>query len=73
MAELWRPYAETRIEFFRANRCMFESNCPVHKMGIGDAPLGNAFKRIVLGASADEKRPLFAGTAQRIYRLDASD
>ncbi|HEV8530722.1 MAG TPA: hypothetical protein VGT00_04850 [Methylomirabilota bacterium] len=30
----------------------------------------NAFKRIASGASADEKRALFNGTARRVYRLD---
>jgi predicted TIM-barrel fold metal-dependent hydrolase len=70
MAEVWRPYVETCIELFGPSRCMFESNFPVDKMGIGYAALWNAFKRIVAGASADEKRDLFAGTATRAYRLE---
>jgi predicted TIM-barrel fold metal-dependent hydrolase len=69
IAECWRPFVETCIELFGANRCMFESNFPVDKMGIGYAALWNAFKRIAAGASADEKRELFAGTATRVYRL----
>ena len=69
-AECWRPFVETCIELFGANRCMFESNFPVDKMGIGYAALWNAFKRIAAGASADEKRALFSGTARRVYRLD---
>ena len=52
------------------SRCIFESNFPVEKMGIGYAALWNAFKRITAGASADEKRALFSGTARRVYRLD---
>jgi predicted TIM-barrel fold metal-dependent hydrolase len=70
MAEVWRPYVETCIELFGPARCMFESNFPVDKMGIGYAALWNAFKRIVASASADEKRELFAGTATRAYRLE---
>jgi predicted TIM-barrel fold metal-dependent hydrolase len=70
LAALWRPYIETCIELFGADRCMFESNFPVDKMGIGWAALWNAFKRITSGASADEKRALFAGSARRVYRLD---
>jgi predicted TIM-barrel fold metal-dependent hydrolase len=70
MAELWRPYVETCIELFGPNRCMFESNFPVDKMAIGYKALWNAFKRIVAGASLDEKRALFAGTASRAYRLE---
>ena len=50
---------------------MFESNFPVDKMGIGWAALWNALKRIAAGASADEKRAMFSGTARRVYRLDS--
>jgi L-fuconolactonase len=70
MAEVWRPYVETCVELFGPNRCMFESNFPVDKMGIGYKALWNAFKRIVRAASPDEKRALFAGTATRAYRLE---
>jgi predicted TIM-barrel fold metal-dependent hydrolase len=69
LAALWRPYMETCIELFGAHRCMFESNFPVEKMGIGWVALWNAFKRIASGASADEKLALFHDTAQRVYRL----
>ena len=71
MAQVWRPYVETCIELFGADRCMFESNFPVDKMAVGYAALWNAFKRIVSGASRDEKLALFGGTAARIYRLGA--
>ena len=70
LAALWRPYIETCIELFGPQRCMFESNFPVEKMGIGWAALWNAFKRLASGASAEEKQALFAGTARRVYRLD---
>jgi len=69
LAALWGPYIATCIELFGPNRCMFESNFPVEKMGIGWAALWNAFKRIAAGASAEEKRALFGGTARRVYRL----
>jgi len=70
LAALWRPYIETCIEKFGVRRCMFESNFPVEKMGIGWTALWNAFKRIAAGASADEKLALFSSTARRVYRLD---
>jgi predicted TIM-barrel fold metal-dependent hydrolase len=70
LAAYWRPYIEHCIESFGPSRCMFESNFPVEKMGIGYAALWNAFKRIAAGASADEKQALFSGTARRAYRLD---
>ena len=69
IAQVWRPFVETCIELFGADRCMFESNFPVDKMAVGYAALWNAFKRLAAGASPDEKRALFAGTATRIYRL----
>ena len=69
LSALWGPYIVTCIELFGPNRCMFESNFPVEKMGIGWAALWNTFKRIVTGASAEEKQALFSGTARRVYRL----
>jgi predicted TIM-barrel fold metal-dependent hydrolase len=72
LAGYWRPYASTCLELFGAARCMVESNFPVEKMGIGYAALWNALKRIASGASADEKRAIFSGTAARAYRLDLS-
>ncbi|MDP1631934.1 MAG: amidohydrolase family protein [Caulobacter sp.] len=69
LADLWRPYVETCIEAFGAERCMFESNFPVDLWGCDYATLWNAFKRIAAGASDAERADLFAGTARRVYRL----
>jgi predicted TIM-barrel fold metal-dependent hydrolase len=69
LAAAWEPYMGTCIELFGARRCMFESNFPVEKMGIGWLALWNAFKRIAAGASEDEKHALFHDTAKRVYRL----
>jgi predicted TIM-barrel fold metal-dependent hydrolase len=69
LAAHWRPYVETCIELFGADRCMTESNFPVEKMGIGFAALFNALKRLASGCSADQKAAIFAGTARRVYRL----
>jgi L-fuconolactonase len=65
-----RPYVETCVDLFGADRCIAESNFPVEKMGIGFAALFNALKRLTAGCSADEKAAIFAGTARRVYRLD---
>jgi len=69
LAAYWRPNIETCIELFGADRCLFESNFPVEKMGIGYGELWNAFKLLSAGVSAAEKRALFAGTSERVYRL----
>jgi predicted TIM-barrel fold metal-dependent hydrolase len=70
LAELWRPMVETAVEAFGAERCMFESNYPVDKAGIGYTVLWNAFKRITAGWSASERTALFHGTASRFYRIE---
>ena len=69
IAAAWRPYVEVCVEQFGARRCMFESNFPVQKRWCSYAVLWNACKRLAAGASADEKRELFGGTAARVYRL----
>ena len=50
---------------------MFESNFPVDKNSCSYAILWNAFKRLSAGYSADERKALFRGTAERVYRLPA--
>ncbi len=69
LARWWRPYIETCIEAFGADRCMFESNFPVDRFGATYPALWNAFKRITSGCSASEKAALYSGTASRVYRI----
>ena len=69
LANAWRPFVETCIESFGADRCMFESNFPVDKISGGYGNYWNAFKRLVKGASASEKADLFRETARRFYTL----
>ena len=69
LAQALRPYVETCIEAFGAERCMFESNFPVDKGMFGYRTLWNAFKRLAAGAGDAERDALFSGTAARIYRL----
>ncbi len=70
LAAMWRPYIETCIDAFGPTRAMFESNYPVDKWGASYAVLWNTFKRLTLGASADEKAALYAGTAARFYGIE---
>jgi len=69
LSDAWRPYIESCILIFGANRCMFESNFPVDKAQCSYQVLWNAFKRIASGASTSERAALFHDTAARIYRL----
>lgn len=69
LAALWRPYFEPCLEWFGADRCMFESNFPVDRSAGAYAVLWNAFKRIAQAASPEERSALFHGTAAATYRL----
>ncbi len=69
LADGFRPWVETCIELFGADRCMFESNFPVDKITSGYGVLWNAFKILAAKASASEKNALFSGTAARVYKL----
>ena len=71
MARAWRPFFETTVAAFGAERCMFESNFPVDKGMCAYPVLWNAFKRLASGCSADEKAELFHGSARRFYALPA--
>lgn len=68
-AAAWRPYIETCIEAFGADRAMFESNFPPDKGQASYQVVFNAFKRIAAQYSDGEQTALFSGTASRIYRL----
>lgn len=69
LAKAFKPWIETCIELFGAERCMFESNFPVDKITSGYGVLWNAFKRLAAGCSTSEKTALFSGTAARVYSL----
>ena len=49
---------------------MFESNFPVDKGTCSYTVVWNTFKRLAAGASPEEKKELFRGTAIRAYRLN---
>lgn len=69
----WKPWMETAIGLFGADRCMFESNFPVDKGTISYAVCWNAMQRIAAGASRKERDDLFWRSAARFYRLAAED
>jgi L-fuconolactonase len=73
VAAAWRPWIETCIDAFGAERSMFESNFPVQKRWCSYQVCWNAFKRLAAHASPDEKRDLFAGAATRAYRIPDLD
>jgi predicted TIM-barrel fold metal-dependent hydrolase len=68
-AESIRPYVFTLIETFGPDRAMFGSNFPVDKLYSSFETLFDAFDLITRDFSADERAQLFAGTAERFYRI----
>ena len=69
LADAWRPYLEAAVEAFGPDRCMFESNFPVDKQSFSYESLWNAFKRLTVAYSDDERSMLLSGTATRVYSL----
>jgi len=69
LARLWYPWLELCIEEFGPERCMFESNFPVDKMGVSYGVLWNAYKRFTGAASRDERERMFAQSAREFYNL----
>ena len=63
-----RYYLHT-IECFGADRCLFESNFPVDRMSLSYRVLVNGVKKITRGLLEGERDAIFAGTAERVYRL----
>ncbi|MET8523959.1 amidohydrolase family protein [Nocardioides sp. NPDC004968] len=69
LAAAWRPWVETCLNDFGANRCMYGSNFPVDKGSYSYAIGLNALKRLTSGASGGEKDNIFWRTARDFYRL----
>ncbi|MEM7323623.1 MAG: amidohydrolase family protein [Actinomycetota bacterium] len=69
VAAAWGPWIETAIQLFGPDRCLFESNFPVHRRWCSYPVLWNGFKKITAYYSPDERLALFSGTASRVYRL----
>ncbi|WP_108660363.1 amidohydrolase family protein [Acuticoccus kandeliae] len=64
-----RPFVLDTIDIFGAHRAMFASNFPVDGMMTTYRRLWCAYEAITRGFSDAERRLLFAGNAQRIYRV----
>ena len=66
-----RPWLEYAIEAFGADRCLFASNFPVDSAAGTFDELYATFDSITSGLDAASREALFAGTAERIYRLSS--
>jgi predicted TIM-barrel fold metal-dependent hydrolase len=64
-----RPWLEHAIDAFGAGRCMFASNFPVDSAAGSFDDLYSTFDTVTGGLDDASREALFAGTAERIYRL----
>lgn len=67
--EALRPWLEFAIEAFGPERCMFASNFPVDSAAGSFDDLYASFDTVTSGLDDSARAALFAGTAERIYRL----
>ncbi len=68
-ADAFRPWLEHAIETFGVDRCMFASNFPVDGMHGTLDQLWSCYSEITSGLDDRDREQLFAGTAERIYRI----
>jgi predicted TIM-barrel fold metal-dependent hydrolase len=67
--EVLGPWLEYAIGAFGADRCMFASNFPVDSMYGSFDDLYSTFDTVTSGLDDASREALFAGTAERIYRI----
>ena len=67
--ERLRPLVLETIEAFGTARCMFASDFPTDRLYAGFERQMDAYDEITSGFSDDERHALFAGNAERLYRI----
>jgi predicted TIM-barrel fold metal-dependent hydrolase len=61
--------ARETIAMFGSERCLFGSNFPIEKLWASYGELIEAYRTTLADYPADAQEKVFAGTAQRVYRL----
>lgn len=64
-----RPYVLGCIEAFGTGRVVFGTNWPVDRMFSSYPDVVDAYARIIAGFSPAEQRAMFAGNAERLFRI----
>lgn len=67
--ESLQPWVRHCLDVFGAQRCMFGSNWPVDRLFSSFDSLAAAFHTLLGHLAPDEQQLVFAGTAERVYRL----
>ena len=70
LVRAWRPYMESCVELFGAERCMFGSNFPPDGVAGSYGDVWTALLRTASGCTEAERRALAGGTASRVYRIE---
>lgn len=65
----FRPYVLTAIEAFGTDRVVFGTNWPVDRLYSSYPDVINAYADIIAGFSEAEQRAMFAGNAERLFRI----
>jgi predicted TIM-barrel fold metal-dependent hydrolase len=71
-AEAFAPWVEHAIETFGVDRCLFASNFPVDGMHGTLDELWSTYAELTTGLDDESADKLFAGNAERVYRLTSS-
>lgn len=71
--ETVRPAWDLALELFGPDRLMYGSDWPMTVAGSGYASTWRQLRTLIDELSSDEREQLYAGTAQRAYRLPAFD
>ena len=69
LAAVWQPWMMTALNLFGPKRCMWGSNFPVNKGSYSYGIGLNAVKRLLSGASDDDRQDVFWRTACQHYNL----
>ncbi|PXA86620.1 hypothetical protein DMC47_34190 [Nostoc sp. 3335mG] len=67
--DVFRRYFDACIALFGADRCMFGSNFPVDLSYGAPGELFAVFEAVAAGLPPDDAERIFAGTAERVYRI----
>jgi predicted TIM-barrel fold metal-dependent hydrolase len=66
-----RPWVLECIDAFGVERSFFGTNWPLDRLYSSYGDVVDAYAEIIRDFTADEQRALFAGNANRIFRIDA--
>lgn len=67
IVDMHHEYYLHTINCFGVERCMFESNFPVDRRSVSYHVIWNAFKKMVLGYTDEDKNKLFFKNAKDVY------